>query len=668
MTSRYGIVLSLLFLLLSIQPLQAGQGEGVSEVGTLISINTVQTKTVIPIAKFNYAEEVDGLVWGSRILGILGIGEAVQGGLKYFLEEVYLFLQGEGISYAMGETPYLFGDNTTPEKVVIAFNAENSSDPVGNDDILFLFEYEDGDEIEVGIPHLVEYNYHYLKLATDGNAPKYANIISAEALNPSYESYEYMSVLDAGYQMLPQPPLFDREFSFFTIGVVSGYVDLDNTRYMILKAFVESEFLFVEALGMYFVAVDMSGQSNHPEIGSVVQVAGSSKRINYLIEQEMRFSKPQKVIQKMIPDNIAILNGSYGSDIPLNTSLFYIFGKADYQLVGIQWAGLAETPDFSISFPPFQLFDYGAITVGDTYTLRATVENNGTVTGAAVAEFYHTSMSEENLIGKVEIENLRSLYGQDIELEWNTSDLQGTELRNVLVIAVVKNAEPAEDNLINNYDYFEQALYGAENGAMITAYCPVTLEVSLADGSKITYSENSIDGAEYEMYDYNNDGRLDHRVYLPEAISSEQAAIKVVPLEDADPEEPVTIELFDDNAVTVIADSIAVEEIEDSTFNVVVTGVEKTKAPTPTAYELFTNYPNPFNPSTTISYAIPEAGYVSLKVYDTTGRLVETLVSSHKPAGRYEVSFNAEGLPSGTYLYRLTAGSYSASGKMMLLK
>jgi flagellar hook assembly protein FlgD len=82
--------------------------------------------------------------------------------------------------------------------------------------------------------------------------------------------------------------------------------------------------------------------------------------------------------------------------------------------------------------------------------------------------------------------------------------------------------------------------------------------------------------------------------------------------------------------------------------------------------------PNPFNPTTTIRYQIPEAGNVSLKVYDTEGRLVSTLAgfgeSDLQAAGVHEVTFDGSKLASGVYLYRLTAGENSATGKMLLLK
>ena len=84
--------------------------------------------------------------------------------------------------------------------------------------------------------------------------------------------------------------------------------------------------------------------------------------------------------------------------------------------------------------------------------------------------------------------------------------------------------------------------------------------------------------------------------------------------------------------------------------------------------ELLTNYPNPFNPSTRISYSLQKEGKVSIKIYNTLGQEVKTLVDEIKPAGSYEAVFNAAELPSGIYIYRMQSGEYVASKKMLLIK
>ncbi len=96
----------------------------------------------------------------------------------------------------------------------------------------------------------------------------------------------------------------------------------------------------------------------------------------------------------------------------------------------------------------------------------------------------------------------------------------------------------------------------------------------------------------------------------------------------------------------------------------------------PSGYNLYQNYPNPFNPSTTIKYSIPEESLVSLKIYNAVGEEVLNLFNDIKPAGDYEIVFNASTLPSGIYFYNLQASdsrsgsglSFSEIKKMVLLK
>jgi hypothetical protein len=110
----------------------------------------------------------------------------------------------------------------------------------------------------------------------------------------------------------------------------------------------------------------------------------------------------------------------------------------------------------------------------------------------------------------------------------------------------------------------------------------------------------------------------------------------------------------------------------DDTLNLVnqVTGIgdDQGSLLTPNSYNLAQNYPNPFNPSTTISWQLPVGSHQTLKVYDVLGNEVATLVDKFKEAGRYEITFDASDLSSGIYFYRLQAGDYVQTRKMILLK
>lgn len=99
----------------------------------------------------------------------------------------------------------------------------------------------------------------------------------------------------------------------------------------------------------------------------------------------------------------------------------------------------------------------------------------------------------------------------------------------------------------------------------------------------------------------------------------------------------------------------------------VTTAVESETPPQyPGSFSLSQNYPNPFNPETVIRYALPAAGYAKGVVYDILGREVATLLNGEVPAGEHELKFDATGLPSGVYIFRLEAGKYSSAIKMVV--
>jgi hypothetical protein len=109
----------------------------------------------------------------------------------------------------------------------------------------------------------------------------------------------------------------------------------------------------------------------------------------------------------------------------------------------------------------------------------------------------------------------------------------------------------------------------------------------------------------------------------------------------------------------------ALKAVPDATTT--VNGVE-TKEPIPASYALLQNYPNPFNPSTTIRYDVPERARVHLAIYNVLGQLVLTLADGQLEAGAHRATFDARRLATGVYIYRMTAGSFTAVRKMLLLK
>jgi hypothetical protein len=105
----------------------------------------------------------------------------------------------------------------------------------------------------------------------------------------------------------------------------------------------------------------------------------------------------------------------------------------------------------------------------------------------------------------------------------------------------------------------------------------------------------------------------------------------------------------------------------------ITTDINKIGTTIPESYYLYQNYPNPFNPSTKIKFAIPsdvkcETSEVKMVIYDITGKKITTLVNEKLNPGTYEVTFDGSNLPSGIYFYKLNAGNFSETKRMILIK
>ena len=123
-------------------------------------------------------------------------------------------------------------------------------------------------------------------------------------------------------------------------------------------------------------------------------------------------------------------------------------------------------------------------------------------------------------------------------------------------------------------------------------------------------------------------------------------------------------------ALTTVNDS-TVALTYPTTFNIVnptVLGTGSNLSEIPKEFKLYENYPNPFNPTTSIKYDLANNSFVKLVVYDITGKEVETLVSENMQAGRYEASFNGSSYSSGIYFAKIEAGSYKHIIKMVMVK
>jgi len=130
----------------------------------------------------------------------------------------------------------------------------------------------------------------------------------------------------------------------------------------------------------------------------------------------------------------------------------------------------------------------------------------------------------------------------------------------------------------------------------------------------------------------------------------------------------VSVEDQEEYGGVVLEGFLAQGEIINYQITLEPLSVEQMNSLVPEKFELAQNYPNPFNPVTTIQYSIPDRSNVTLKVYDVLGRELATLVNEEKDRGIYSINFDASALASGMYLYRLQAGSFIETKKMILIK
>ena len=126
----------------------------------------------------------------------------------------------------------------------------------------------------------------------------------------------------------------------------------------------------------------------------------------------------------------------------------------------------------------------------------------------------------------------------------------------------------------------------------------------------------------------------------------------------------LTLELGDDGYVYAGTD----DGVWRRPLSEIVTSTEEISPTFPEDFIIAQNYPNPFNPTTTLEYSLSHAGHVTLKVYNVLGEEVAALVDGEQAAGAFTTTWDASDLPSGVYFYRLTAGEYVQTRKMVLMR
>jgi hypothetical protein len=210
----------------------------------------------------------------------------------------------------------------------------------------------------------------------------------------------------------------------------------------------------------------------------------------------------------------------------------------------------------------------------------------------------------------------------------------------------------------------------------------VTVNYVIAGDSTLKYENLNYQGTEFTNQDVSGYDYFHVDFWTPNSTSLEFYLISTGPQEKAYTL-PITTEQWVGVDIPLSHFSPPVDLTDVFQFKVVgngtvyfdnwyfyktATGIGDVSGSVPLNFDLEQNYPNPFNPVTQIKFSIPAANQVTLKVYNMLGQEVATLVNEYKNAGTYQVSFDAASLPSGAYIYSISAGNYKSAKKMLLLK
>ena len=223
--------------------------------------------------------------------------------------------------------------------------------------------------------------------------------------------------------------------------------------------------------------------------------------------------------------------------------------------------------------------------------------------------------------------------------------------------------------LKNNYIYCveEYQYYSGEGVKTYTNYDLLIYDITDKNNINEIYSLTT-DLNLNKLIEYNNKLFLEYNNYN---IAVYDLTLKNNPQKIGD----LTFRLNDGiNSLKIDSNYITISEGLDGTLGLdvfkypYITNIKNYQSENPSIFRLCPNYPNPFNPSTTIKYSLPKAENITLKIYDILGRKVKTLVNEEKPAGNYSIEFNGKDMPSGVYFYQIRAGVFTETRKMLLLK
>jgi hypothetical protein len=226
------------------------------------------------------------------------------------------------------------------------------------------------------------------------------------------------------------------------------------------------------------------------------------------------------------------------------------------------------------------------------------------------------------------------------------------------------------DNLVSTQSPLKIILSGTRNPTQFNINAQLTRTGDIPDNDLVIHFIIAED-----LYYAGRNGISNHRHVMRKMFPTPDGLSFTIDLNETK-DIPQTIDidpLWDADSLNVAVfvqstGSMTVYQSETISYNELnVTGLKNSKI-IPDKFVLEQNYPNPFNPSTIIKYQIPKQEFVSLKVFDALGNEVATLVNDEQQAGSHNVNFNSAGLASGIYFYKIQAGNFIATKKMVLMK
>ena len=201
---------------------------------------------------------------------------------------------------------------------------------------------------------------------------------------------------------------------------------------------------------------------------------------------------------------------------------------------------------------------------------------------------------------------------------------------------------------------------------------PIDLELTDPENLVMTKILNPITNSIYVEDDVNGDLQQDDFILIPYGKANGEYLVRVLAESGALPTDTYTLQAAYADTIIILAQNVTISNIPANPYTIDPLFSKIQDSPTeiiiPEKWVLYQNYPNPFNPSTVISWQLAVGSPVKLTVYNVTGQRVAILVNERQPAGSHSVKFDASGLASGVYLYRLEVEGFVETKKMILMR